>query len=169
MALPADSPKQAMIREAKRLIESMTYTSKGHFNTETVWSRAHLWLGLAATIAAAVSGAVHAAPVEDWIQLVVAGLGTVLVAAVTFLNPERRAVRSRQVAVGLQNHLERMRRWMEIDLPGLSVPVARKDFEEMAATRNKVLEEAPPILSMAYRKAKKGIEAGEADHAVDVE
>lgn len=52
---------QAMIaalrHEAERVEEDATYSSKSHFNAEDTWVRRHYWLGIPATVLAAIAGA----------------------------------------------------------------------------------------------------------------
>lgn len=46
----------ALRREAERIEEDATYSSKSHFNAAQVWERRHYWLGIPATAFAAIAG-----------------------------------------------------------------------------------------------------------------
>jgi len=61
---------QAMIaalrREAERIEEDATYSSKSHFNAEATWIRRHYCLGIPSTILAAVVGATLIRSQPEW-------------------------------------------------------------------------------------------------------
>ena len=45
---------EALRREAQRLEEDATYSSKGHFNAEDTWVKRNYWLGVPATVLGAI-------------------------------------------------------------------------------------------------------------------
>jgi hypothetical protein len=47
----------ALRREAERIEGDATYSSKSHFNARGTWERRHYWLGIPATVLAAIAGA----------------------------------------------------------------------------------------------------------------
>ena len=64
---PVDQVKiSALCREAERLEEDTTYSSKGHFNAEDTWVRRNYWLGVPATILGAVAGATLIKSQPEW-------------------------------------------------------------------------------------------------------
>ena len=66
-AQPSDSENLAALRrEAERIEEDATYSSKSHFNAEQVWERRHYWLGIPATAFAAIAGAALFKNHDEW-------------------------------------------------------------------------------------------------------
>ncbi|WP_131777950.1 SLATT domain-containing protein [Legionella bozemanae] len=90
---PISKTKSEIIREAKRIEESLKYSSKGHFAAAHFWSNFHLWIGIPIVILSAIAGAssfTQFAPkyiTTGIIALIVTGLSSIM----TFLNPNERS------------------------------------------------------------------------------
>src|SRR5437016_3518635 len=85
--------RQEVVREAKRIEESLLYSSKGHHRASSLWGNFHLWLGIPMVLLSTIAGAAALAQFDP--QHLVAGILSIVVAAlsgvVTFLNPNEKA------------------------------------------------------------------------------
>ena len=80
----------ALRREAERLEEDATYSSKGHFNAEDTWVRRNYWLRIPATALAAIAGATLIKSQSE-LASAFALLASLLTGLMTFLKPNERA------------------------------------------------------------------------------
>jgi len=169
---PVSRTKEEIIKEANRIEESALYSSKGHFSAASFWGNFHIWLGIPIVILAAIAGASFISKVDNnnVIGGVISLIIAVMSAVVTFLNPNER--RSAHFNAGndynsLQNKVRIFRTiecWEKESDHVLSERL--KDFSDQ---KDKLNRASPQIPWWAYRKAKKGIEAGEAEYRVDKE
>lgn len=164
----ADQPLIAALRrEAERIEEDATYSSKSHFNAEDTWVRRHYWLGIPATALAAIAGAALIKSQPEWASAFTL-LASLLTGLMTFLKPNERAAMHRAAAgqfLALKNDA-RLFREVELlqanqldELPG--------KLKALSATRNELNQKSPNIPRGAFVAARKGIEEGEASHKVD--
>lgn len=168
---PIQTIDQAMIaalrREAERIEEDATYSSKSHFNAEDTWVRRHYWLGVPATALAAIAGAALVKSQPEWASALTL-LASLLTGLMTFLKPNERAAMHRAAAgqfLALKNDARLFR---EVDL----LQVHQLDelpgrLKALSATRNELNQKSPSIPRGAFVAARKGIEEGEATHKVD--
>lgn len=87
----------ALCREAERIEEDATYSSKSHFNAEGTWIRRHYWLGIPATALAAIAGAALIKSQPEWASGLTL-LASLLTGLMTFLKPNERAAMHRTAA-----------------------------------------------------------------------
>lgn len=159
----------AMRKEAERIEEDATYSSKGHFNAEDAWVRRNYWLGVPATILGAVAGATLIKSQPEWASVFTLA-ASLLTGLMTFLKPNERAAMHRAAAgkfLALRNEL-RFFREIELlqeekleDLPNR--------LKTLSEARNELNLTSPSIPRRAFVAARKGIEEGEAMHKVDKE
>lgn len=164
---PVSKPKQEIINESQRLYESCLVTSKSHFETSKIWSRVHLWIGLPSVVLAAIAGTL--AFVDS---IILAGIFSIVIVVLTsiatFLNPKERSAIHHTAGSNYDSLLTRIRTfwsikcWMEDSDEQLAV-----DLENYSTERARLNGESPQPLNRAYERAKKGIERGEADFAID--
>lgn len=157
----------ALHREAARIEEDATYSSKSHFNAEDTWVLRHYWLGVPATALAAIAGAALIKSQPEWASAFTL-LASLLTGLMTFLKPNERAAMHRAAAgqfLALKNEA-RLFREIELlqthqldELPGR--------LKTLSATRNELNQKSPSIPRRAFVAARKGIEEGEATHKVD--
>jgi hypothetical protein len=159
--------RDAIEKDARRLLEDTQYTPKGHYNTEALWHRWRFALGVPAAAVTALAGVVTAAGAPRWIPVLLATLGALLGAAATVLNPGEQARLSRIAADSHKEFHEKLRRWVELDLPRLDDVQARSEYEELAREKAKLNRGAPPIPRPAWRRTQEGVKAGEAEHFAD--
>lgn len=159
----------ALRREAERLEEDATYSSKGHFNAEDTWVRRNYWLGVPATVLGAVAGATLIKSQPEWATAFTL-LASLLTGLMTFLKPNERAAMHRAAAgqfLALRNDA-RLFREIEL-LQSDRLDEIPERLKALSATRNELNLNSPSIPRRAFVAARKGIEEGEASHKVDKE
>lgn len=157
----------ALSREAKRLEEDATYSSKGHFNAEDTWVRRNYWLGVPATVLAALAGATLFKSHPELASLC-ALAASLLTGLMTFLKPNERAAMHRAAGgqfLALRNNARFFREIELLQTDRLNELPDR--LKALSAMRNELNEKSPSIPRRAFVAARKGIEEGEATHTVD--
>lgn len=173
---PASKALEEIIREAKRLEESTLYSMKGHHVASNGWSNRNLWLGLPVVI---ISGLVGATTFSQYAETypavkVIAGLLSVAVAVLsgitTFLNPNDKESAHLNAAHGFDKLNNDARLFWSVDCwqEALDV-VLTSQLKKLVERKNELNSNSPQIPGWAYKKAKAGIEAGEAKFEVDKE
>lgn len=168
MAMQSDL-RASCAAELKRVEEDTTYSAKSQFEAARDWRRVHYALGLPAAIVGGVAG-VSALSAFDY-HNVVAGVlslsGAALGAANAFLNPAERAA-SHQAFGNDYNALKnRSRRTANIDAVALTDEELAASVTTLGDERDKLNKKAPQPHRKAFERARAGIEAGEANYAVD--
>ena len=157
----------ALRREAERIEEDATYSSKSHFNAEDTWVRRHYWLGIPATALAAIAGAALSKSQPEWASALTL-LASLLTGLMTFLKPNERAAVHRAAAgqfLTLKNDA-RLFREVELLQTAQAAELPEK-LKALSSTRNELNQKSPSIPRGAFVAARKGIEEGEATHKVD--
>ena len=161
--------KEKIIKEVKRIEENSLYSSKGHFYAAQFWTNLHLWIGIPTSIMAAVAGASALSQFDN--SQIVAGilaiLVTVLSAVSTFINPNEKATIHHNAGNRYSSLNNRARIFSEIDAELETDRDLLAKFRSLAEERDKLNDKSPQIPKWAFRKAKKGIEDGEAQYKVD--
>jgi len=162
--------KEEIIKEAKRIEESLLYSSKGHFAAANRWGKFHFIVGLPAVVLASVSGA-SAVAAFAWGKTVAAicsVIVTMLSALLTFLNPNERARAHLNAGNNYDALMNRARIFWSIDCwRDESEQVLTEKLKYLSEQKDRLNQSCPQIPRWAYRKAKKGIESGEGDYQVD--
>lgn len=159
----------ALRREAERIEEDATYSSKSHFNAEDTWVRRHYWLGIPATALAAIAGAALIKSHPEWASAFTL-VASLLTGLMTFLKPNERAAMHRAAAgqfLALRNDARLFREVELLQADRLDELPGR--LKALSATRNELNQTSPSIPRGAFVSARKGIEDGEATHKVDKE
>ncbi|MGM4919534.1 SLATT domain-containing protein [Tardiphaga sp. 813_E8_N1_3] len=171
---PASQSRAKIIVEAQRLEESTLHSLKGHHEACSGWSRRHLYLGLPIVIISAIVGAAafsQAAKTEPWIG-VVAGLFSIAIAVLsgisTFLNPNEKQS-AHLIAAHAFDKLNNDTRifWSIEAWQEESEEVITSQLRELVERKNELNSKSPQIPKWAYKRAKKGIDEGQADFKVD--
>ncbi|PIR85045.1 hypothetical protein COU15_02625 [Candidatus Kaiserbacteria bacterium CG10_big_fil_rev_8_21_14_0_10_45_20] len=161
--------KEKIIKEAKRIEEDSLYSSKGHFYAAQFWTNLHLWIGVPATILAAVAGASALSQFDN--HQIIAGVLAILVAALsavsTFINPNENAAIHHNAGNRYNSLKNRARIFSEIDVDVESDEDLLVKLRTLSAERDELNEKSPQIPKWAFRKARQGIEDGEAQYKVD--
>ena len=158
----------ALSKEAKRIEEDANYSGKSHLNAASIWSKRHYWLGVPATVAGAFAGA---AIVKEYQAL--AGLltlaTTLLTGLVTFLKPYERAAQHKSVGDQFLELRNDARVFYEIEvLENEDKASLSESLKTLASRRNDLNKGSPEFPRKAFEDARKGIEEGESNHAVDL-
>lgn len=158
--------REELIKEAKRIEEDSLHSAKGHFAAARRWSQVHFWIGIIATIVAAVAGASalskfdYHATIAGALAIIVA----VLNAVATFINPQENAavhLKSGNKYNALKND---SRIFYNIEV---SNEKAVGILKKLSDRRHKLNKECPQIPPWAFKKAKIGIDCGESNYHVD--
>jgi len=136
------------------------YTEKAHFSTANLYSRVHVWVGILATVAAAVA----AATVVGKASPVVAALAS---AVNTFLKPQDAELKHLATGRQLGALRVRLRQAIALDLdPNGALPPAelRGIASTFVAEKAKIGADSPGTSNRAFRAARKKIDAGHFAH-----
>lgn len=159
----------ALRREAERLEEDATYSSKGHFNAEDTWVRRNYWLGVPATALGAIAGATLIKSQPEWASAFML-LASLLTGLMTFLKPNERAAMHRAAAGQFLTLRNDARFFREVELLQVDrLGEMPEKLKVLSAARNELNQNSPSIPRRAFVAARKGIEEGEASHKVDKE
>lgn len=159
----------ALSREAERIEEDATYSSKSHFNAEDTWVHRHYLLGVPATVLAAIAGAALVKSQPEWASALTL-VASLLTGLMTFLKPNERAAIHRAAAgqfLALRNEARFFREIELLDSSRLGELPDR--LKALSSARNELNQKSPSIPRRAFVAARKGIEEGEATHKVDKE
>ncbi len=162
------SRRQAIADELHRIEESCLYSGQSQFEQTKQWRAVNLWLGLPASVLAAVAGATALADTAGRIAagiiaLVAAGFGAVL----TTVNAAHRMNRASSAANAYLEIQTAARQAREIDLPTWDIDEARTALGELTARRDEQNKTAEPPNRRAYRRAQKNIDSGGQRYATD--
>jgi hypothetical protein len=161
--------KEKIIKEAQRIEEDSLYSSKGHFYAAQFWTNLHLWIGIPVTIMAAIAGASALSQFDN--HQIVAGILAILVAALsavsTFINPNEKATIHHNAGNRYNSLKNRARIFGEIDVDLESDEDLLTKLRLLSTDRDELNEKSPQIPKWAFRKARQGIEDGEAQYKVD--
>lgn len=169
------TPKESLMREARRVEEDGLHSSKGHYAAAERWRNVHLLVGVPTAALTAIAGLVIVGGPEDaWgVPLdmafgLVAIVGAISTAVMTFLGPEKRSTEHHAAGDRYNTLKGRARRFREIDaLRPFTDDELSERLDAMVTERDELNQSSPLIPKGAYKKAKKGIAAGEATYEVD--
>jgi hypothetical protein len=162
--------KQEIIKEAQRIEETVLYSSKGHLVSAVLWRRFHLAIGIPTVLLSGLAGAAALSSFDP--NHLVAGSLSIVVAALsavsTFLNPNEAVSAHRAAGSSYDSLMNRVRIFRSIDCwREESEQVLTERIKRFSEEKDDLNSKCPQIGPWAYRKAKKGILAGEAKYAVD--
>lgn len=165
--------RQALRNEASRVIEDCLHTGRNHQEAGLRWAGINTWLGVPAAVATTVlAGGAGVSAILDQrsgVTAVLALAAAALSAARGFLRPgevsEAHSLKGNRF-ISLRNDA---RMFQQLDL--LSGQASEELVARIKELRQRYadLNEAPPLVIQRqdYLKAKRGIEAGESEYAVD--
>lgn len=164
--------KDEIVKEAKRIEESLLYSSKGHFVTARFWTNFHLWIGIPVVLFSAVAGASALLKFDS--RHIVAGVISIIVVALsgvmTFLNPNDRASTHLNAGNNYDSLMNNVRIFWSIDCWGNeSEQVLTERLKNFSELKNKFNQSCPQVPQWAYNIAKRGIKEGEGSYSVDKE
>lgn len=167
MTVAPGNPLDKIKSEIERIEEDCIHSGKSHFNAGVRWSHYNSWLGIPAVVLSAAAGTAF---FKDY--GVAAGLMSsvvaILTALMTFLKPSERASSHKGAGdqyLTLRNDA-RIFREIEID-QACDVPAAITTLGTFTKRRNELNQASLQFADRDRKKARAGIEAGEATHIVD--
>lgn len=164
--------KEEIHAEALRICEDCLYSSKGHYNDAALWGRLHYILGVpSAALAALASVSAFAIFDESGVLTgILALLVAILTSVNTVLKPNAVSCQHSEAAGRYLALRNRARMFANLAMRLERAPdTLYEELQKLAAERDELNTTSPMISGYAYRKAKEGIEGGEATYAVDVE
>lgn len=167
---PVSKTKDDIIKEAKRVEESLLYSSKGHFATSYFWGNFHLWIGVPVVLLSAIAGASALSQFDP--KHVMAGLISILVAALsgvmTFLNPNEKASVHLNAGNNYDSLMNKTRIfWSIVCWRDESEQVLTEKLKYLSEQKDKLNQSCPQVPRWAYKIAQRGIENGEGDYKID--
>lgn len=157
----------AIRSELERIEEDCIHSGKAQFNAGVRWGRYHLWLGLPAVVLSAMAGAAFFKDQPE-IAGAMSSVVAILTALMTFLKPSERAAAHKSSGdqyLTLRNDARVLR---TIKLDALCDDAAAvANLEDITKRRNELNQASAQASRKDFDKARKGIDEGEADHAVD--
>lgn len=163
-----DELRGNMKLEAKRIEEDCLYSAKGHFEAASYWKRIHYWIGIPATVLAAITGL---ALVTDrpGSGAILAVIVAILSGLSTFLNPSEKATAHHSSGTSFNTLKNQVRVFREIDL---RTQATSEDLsfrlKSISEARNHLNSVSLQIPRGAFVRARRGIESGEAQYQADV-
>jgi hypothetical protein len=162
--------EEKIVREAERIGEDCLFSAKGHFYAAQFWTDLHLWLGIPMAILAAISGG-SALSQFDYHNIVAGALAlivTALAAVSTFLNPNEKSSIHGKAGNGYNILREQLRAFSEIDASlHQDEEALLRRLNEFRGQKKELDQNSPQIPHWAYKRAKRGIEAGEGNYKID--
>jgi hypothetical protein len=167
---PISKPKQEIIREAKRIEESLLYSSKGHYAAARFWSTFHLWIGIPMVVITAIAGATAFKTFDS--SGVLAGIcaliGVVLSSLMTFVNPNEKESQHRIAGHNYDSLMSTVRLFWSVECWRTDDEAILADtLTQLSEHKSKLNQACPQIPTFAYKKAKKGIKEGEGTFKAD--
>jgi hypothetical protein len=167
--IPASTTKEAIIKEAKRIEENCLLSSKGHFVAAGFWTNFSLWVGIPTTIMAVVAGILSFSTYNCYAGLL-SIIVAILTALTTFLNPKERSNGHFVAGNNYDSLLTKARIFWTIECKREnSLEILESKLNDLSGQRERLNRDCPQIPKWAYKKAKNGIEDGEATYIVDKE
>jgi hypothetical protein len=159
-------PKEEIILEAKRIYENCLYTSKSHFIEANFWKYLHLWVGIPSVILAGIAGTLAFAEYRH-LAGVLSIVIVVLTSIMTFLNPKDMANSHSTSGNNYDALMTKARIFWSIDCwQEDSDEILTNKLKSFSEERDRLNRECPQAFKWAYKKAKRGIEEGEAEYSI---
>jgi hypothetical protein len=156
-----------IIKEAKRIEEDSLHSSKGHFCAAQFWKRFHFWVGGPTAVIAAIAG-ISALKDSPVLAAILAILVTALTAVLTFVNPNDNANSHLQAGNAYNSLKNDSRIFYDVEVQeGVDRIALLTSLKELNCRRSELNNNSPQIPEWAFKKARKGIEEGEAFYKVD--
>lgn len=164
----ADERHAAIRDELARIEEASMHAGQTQLEQSKLWSRANLWLGVAASALAGVAGTLALA--EDSLKAlagILALAAGVLAVILTALNANARTNACASAGNAYLAIRDDARTARLVDLDHVDLAEARTTLSELSARRDEQNKTAEVPSSLAYARAKRNIAKGSQTYAVD--
>lgn len=163
----APATKARIAAELERIEEDCIHSGKAQFNAGDRWRHYHYWLGIPSVMFSAIAGTAFFQEQAEWGGALASAAG-ILTALITFLKPSERASAHKSAGdqyLALRNDA---RVYREISLEhACDDEAALAGLDEFTKRRNAMNLSSTQVAKRDFEKARAGINAGEAAHAVD--
>lgn len=163
----AASFRDQLSAELRAIQEDLLWTEKAHFATAALYARLHLWLGVLATVAAAVAAASVVAAAAPVFSASAAVIAAVTSGVVTFLKPQETEQKHLTAGRRLGALRVKVRQALALDLHP-AMPEQPEAWRAVVSTfsdeKSMIDADAPGTSNRAFRAARRKIEAGHFDH-----
>jgi hypothetical protein len=155
-------------KEAKRIEEDCIYSAKSHFNAEAVWKKWHYIIGIPAILTAVIISSMFLKTyLSERIIIIIGIIGAILTSLLTFLKPYEKANEHHNAGAEYLHLRTSVRQFRELEIINIDYNKAVVKLKEFADKQRELNRLSMGIPLHAFKKAKKGIENGEADYKID--
>jgi hypothetical protein len=163
----SDNTKEKISTELLRMEEDCAHSAKAHFNACVRWTRWNYAFGIPSVILSAAAGAAF---FKDYATIagMMSSAVTVLTALMTFLKPSERSSEHKNSGdqyLSLRNDARVFREIEMIQVADEAAAIA--GMNGFTTRRNELNQASPQFSNGDFERARRGINAGEALHAVD--
>lgn len=162
-----DQLRTRITDELHRLEEDCQHSGKSHFNASTRWNKLNYWFGIPSIVISALIGTAF---FKDYAMAASIGsaIVTVLAALVTFLKPAEKSTSHKNSGdqyLALRNDARVFREiFLQKEIPEAA---ALESLQGLTTRRNELNQASALFSDGDFKKAKTGVDAGQATHAVD--
>lgn len=157
----------ALATEAARLEEGTLYYEHSHRLAAGRWRLVGAVLGASAAILGGLAAALTGAEVGDnWVQVLLGGLGASFAAALTFFKPAERAAQHEQSGIGFNLLRGELRRFRQIDVLAFDHLALHDRMAALTAKRATLLL-GPHYSQRTFHRARDDIRRGLFAYTVD--
>lgn len=160
------SSQDPIAAEVSRIYEDAEYTGQANFIAAVWLSRVNLLLGVPTTLIAAAAGA-FALSNHTSIAGALAVAAALTAALQTFIGAAERAARRQRSGTAYTQLRNEARIFLNVDRPHLNHEEARERLRVLATRRDELNRENVPVPDWLFQRARKKIERGDLEHAVD--
>ena len=161
------SSEDEIAKELARIEEDCIHSGKAHFCAHERWIACHYCLGIPAVVFSSMAGLAF---FQDYPEIggAISVVVAILTALSTFLKPYERAAAHKSSGDQYLSLRNDARVFRTIKLTNsCDFQSALSGLDEYAKRRNDLNQASPQFSNRDFVKARKGIQAGEATHAVD--
>jgi hypothetical protein len=162
---------EEIVKEAARIEEASSLTSKAHFKAAEMWGWFHIALGLPTVIIAGVAGAAAFGKLDaggtlaGYLSIAIVVLSSIT----TFLDPNKRASEHLNAGNKYDALLNKLRIFRTIECWEEPDEVLSDRVKRYSDDKSALNQSCPQVSTTVYRLAKRGIQQGEANYSVDAE
>ena len=160
--------KAAIAKEARRLEEDCEHSAQQHFEKSVSSLKLHYWLGVPATLSAAISG-ISAVTLPPLVTFTASVSATILAALVTWLNPREDHEMHHEKGAEYDALKRAARMFAEIDILAVAdINVLRSQLDGLLERKHTIDRKRPATPSgKFYKLAKRNIAEGRTTNRVD--
>lgn len=155
-------------KECLRIEEDAIHSAKGHYNASNSFKNVHYWIGVPTVIFSAWAGVdvfSNNANYAGYLALLV----TTLAVLQTFINADDKAVKHKNSGNEFNSLKNQTRLMREVEINKLTEIEAVEKIKLLSSKRDELNKISLQIPNRSFKKAKKGIDDGQANYSADKE